>query len=158
MNLLFGVASKKRKAVHFDLLHKNIEKLFQVNALLLQNSLGSIRCGYISDNGPILGKAITNDYFLVYLGALQKPLPKWDKGSPLDDPDQTANYLLSRFLEKGPRFLDDIFGQYVVVLCDIKSSKLFLGSDPGGFRKVFYCANDHQLIFGTNLVSLIRAF
>lgn len=158
MNLLFGVASKTRKTSHFDLLDKNTVKLFQTNAQLLQNTSGSIRCGYISDNGPILGKAITNDHFLVYLGALQKPLSKWDKGSPLDDPDKTANYLLSCFLEKGPRFLEDVFGQYVVVFCDIKSSKLFLGSDPGGFRKVFYCANDHQLIFGTNLVSLTGAF
>ena len=158
MNILFGMASKSNKAVHFESMCRFIENLSHTKPEVLKNPSGSIQCGYSSNNGSVLGKALTKDHLIVYLGFLQKPLPGWKEGSPLDDPDQTAHYLLSRFLEKGSRFLDDVSGQYAVILCDNKNSSLFLGTDQGGFRRIFYYENDNQLIFGTNLVSLTGAF
>lgn len=158
MNLLFGVASEDTKNNQFDLIKEDIESLFHTKAQFLENHSRSIKCGFISNNGSILGKDLTKDHFLVLLGTLQKPLPEWDKGSPLDDPDHTAHYLLNRFLEKGTRFLEGILGQYVVILCEINSSRLIIGSDPGNFRKVFYSENSNKLIFGTNLVSFKSAF
>ncbi|MFC1881140.1 asparagine synthase-related protein [Thermodesulfobacteriota bacterium] len=158
MNMLFGVASTAGKAMRFDMMHRHIENLFQSKVQTIEDLTGSVRCGYIADNGSILGKATIEGHFLAYLGFLQKPLPEWNKVCPLDKPDQTALYLLTRFFERGPRFLDNIFGQYVVILCDINRSTLILGSDPNGFRRVFYCRNDDELVFGTNLVSIAGAF
>ena len=74
-----------------------IENLFHTKPEVLKNPSGSIQCGYISNNGSVLGKAVTNEHFVLFLGFLHKPLPGWEEGSPLDDPDQAAHYLLSLF-------------------------------------------------------------
>jgi hypothetical protein len=158
MNLLFGVASEDINNNQYMLIKENIGSLFHAKAQSLESRSGSIKCGFISNNGSILGKSITKDHFLVLLGALEKPLPGWHKGSPIDDPDQTSNYLLNRFLKKGTGFLEGVLGQYVVILCEINSSRLIIGSDPGKFRKVFYSEINDGVIFGTNLISLKGAF
>ena len=62
---------------------RNIEKLFSFNSQNLPNNSNSIRCGYISDGGSILGSAAHDNISLIFLGATQKPLPNWDKSSPM---------------------------------------------------------------------------
>ena len=73
MNILFGMASKSNKAVHFESMCRFIENLSHTKPEVLKNPSGSIQCGYISNNGSVLGKVVTKDHFIVYLGFLQKP-------------------------------------------------------------------------------------
>jgi len=78
----------------------------------------------------------------------------WRNGSPLDDPNYTAEYLLNRYRNLGLRFLDHVFGHFVVIICDDEKSRLILASDHSGIHQVFYLEKNNCLFFGTKIVSL----
>ena len=105
-----------------------------------------------------MGKAVTEDYCLVLSGILQKPLPLWEGASPIDDPDASAEYLLARYLNEGRDFLDGIAGQFIVALSDFRESRVCLGSDPGGYRRIFYYFDKELFIYSSHLVLLNAAF
>lgn len=157
MNVFFGITGLE-SASRFKLMERNVEKLFQSKVHTFNNPNCTVSCGYIHDGGVILGKAETEKHYLIYSGFLQRPLPQWEGGSPLDDPDKSASYLLSRYIKEGTSFLDGISGQYTIVICDNEQSKFFLGCDPGGFRRIFYRHDEDHLVFSTNLVSMNAAF
>ncbi len=156
MNIFFGIASKKASG-QFGSMRRDIEKLFRQDSRTLSSRHNEFCCGYIEDGGSILGTAVHEQYCLIFCGMLQSPLPEWRSGSPLDKPDDTARYLLNRYLATGSKFLDNVLGQYGVAVYDPVASKFLLGSDPGGFRRLFFCNTDGSLVFGTNLLSLNAA-
>lgn len=109
--------------------------------------------GSIQDGGGVLGEAEQGSLRLCYLGALYGPLPGWSADlSPLDDPAQTAAYLLERFRSEGPRFLDGLYGQFAVVLEDTTQGEVWLGCDASGGRRLF-CSDSTSpvLHFSTQL-------
>jgi hypothetical protein len=106
----------------------------------------------------LVGVARDSGAFLAYLGSIQKPLPNWQDGSPLDEPDRTAECLLRRYHELGRGFLVGVFGQYVVVVGDEHTGQTWVACDPGGLRRAFYRLDGSNLAFATNLVSLAGAF
>ena len=153
MNIFFGAVSLAQ-AGQFEDMRAAVEKLFAFPASVLAGTDGAMPCGYISDGGVVLGKAAEGDDYLVYLGFLQRPLPGWDAGSPVDDPDHTAAYLLSRYREHGAGFLEGVHGQYALAIHDGSVSKLMLACDPGGYRRLFYRYRDGNLVYGTSLAAL----
>lgn len=154
MNIIFGIASADNITAQYANMQKQIERRFQAEVQQLGLPSGSIQCGLISNRGIIVGRALHQDHLLVYIGHLQKPLPGWHEGSPLDNPDKTAHYLLTRYLEKGMQFLNQISGQFAVVICNLMKSELILASDPNGFRKIFYSQKGTSLAFSTHLMAM----
>ncbi len=101
--------------------------------------------------GTVLGKAEADSLHLVYLGMVHGPAPDFGAGSPLDDPDRTAAYLLSRYQDLGTAFLDGLCGHFVVAIVDSASGRLVLARDPGGSRRLFVHDDGRTLRFSTKL-------
>ena len=157
MNNFFGIASPDSE-VRFKNMSEEIADTYgcEVNTLSQNNS--SIHCGYTKITGEVTGKATFGNVQLIYSGFLYLPLPGWEKGSPLDNADSTAYYLLQRYQTLGKDFLQAISGQYVIAICDNDNDTLVIANDPGGFRKLFYYAKENFLAFSTNLASINAAF
>ena len=154
MNIIYGSANILGNDSQFDLICEKLKKIYNCIPIKIKNNSESIQCGYISNGGVVLGHVRLNDVSLMYLGVIHKPLPQWDYGSPIDNPNYTAEYLLSRYQKLGLNFLDEIFGQYSVVICEHSKSKLILASDSIGLRSIFYYMESGNIIFSSNLLSL----
>jgi len=157
MNIFFGMSASDASR-RFDRMKEKIESDLGIRAHTLSSPDRTVCIGYCSDGGAVLGKAVTDGHCLILSGFLQKPLPSWAHGAPHDDPDVAASYLLSRYLKEGTKFLDGINGQYVVALSDYRESRVYLGCDPGGYRRVFYCFDKSTLLYCSHLVFLNTAF
>lgn len=105
----------------------------------------------IDTGGTVLGRAELDGRFLVYLGMFHHPAPGFGEGSPLDAPNATAAYLLARYQEFGPAFLDGLCGHFVVAIAEPGSGRLTLARDPGGSRRLFVHHDGNALRFSTKL-------
>jgi asparagine synthase (glutamine-hydrolysing) len=115
------------------------------------NGPGAVRCGFVR-SGAVVGTATSEGARLAYLGQLAMPLPGWrGETSPLDDPDETAAYLLARYREHGEGFLDGVGGHFVVALVEPARSLLLLARDPSGQRRLFVHSESDTLTFSTRL-------
>lgn len=157
MNLVYGCATISAQNKYFQLLSGEVERNYSAKVELSQEKISNIQCGYISDDGVVLGCVKLDHLSLLYLGTLQKPLPDWRGGSPLDTPNHTAQYLLLRYQKYGLKFLDNIFGQYSVVICDRKENKLIIGCDPSGASTLYFTEIDRSLVFSSNLYCFVSA-
>lgn len=102
MNIFFGIASNGPDG-RFDFMRSNIEKLFGQDSKILSSIDKSFCCGYIEDGGSILGTARNGQHYLLFSGMLQLPLPEWKGHSPLDNPNESAQYLLNLYLSNGAK-------------------------------------------------------
>ncbi len=110
----------------------------------------------ICDGGSLLGIARADGISLAYTGIFPRSVLGGSGGSPLDDPNATARFLLKRYQEQGPAFLDGLPGQYATVVYDCGRETLLLACDPGGGRKLFVYRNGPRLAFATQLGALKR--
>lgn len=157
MNLIFGCATKLSDNSYFLSLKEAIEKNYAQKATVLNVGIPSNQIGYIDDGGKVLGYANANNSSLLFLGMLYQPLPDWSTGSPVDDAHTTAQYLLSRYQLFGIKFLDHIYGQYVIVICHHDENRVVLANEHSGTRVIFYTEIDNSLLFSTNLYSIAEA-
>lgn len=157
MNLIFGCTTKLSDNHYFPSLKESIERNYAQKAIVPNTGISSNRIGYIEDGGTVLGYASDTHLSLIFLGALYKPLPGWNRGSPLDDPYATAEYLLSRYQQVGLEFLYQVCGQYAIVIYHHDENRLILANDHSGTRVIFCTEIDDSLIFSTNLYSLAEA-
>jgi len=105
----------------------------------------------VTDNGAVLGSAHKDQVYLTLLGTLAAPVPNWSEAlSPLDNPNNTAEHLINLYLEQGLPFLDQIHGQYAIVIFNEKTGQIFLAVDKAELRSLFYFYLDGQLIFSSN--------
>ena len=124
MNRFYGVASLDQAAQQARRARAWItgngqqsESLFESPELALHT---------MSTGGSVLGRAEADGLHLVCLGMVHGPAPDFGHGSPLDDPDRTANYLLARYQDLGASFLDGLCGHFVVAVVDSASGRLVL--------------------------------
>ena len=150
MNLLFGVAGKTGIKQSYDRACHHIRTTFNSQELHTVDT-GTSKTAYLKNNGCVLGYAQSSRNSLLLLGGIIKPLPGWTRGSPLDDPDATAAFLLDLYLRCGMSFLHGIQGQYAIVINDDDNERLLLASDPGGMRTFYINAGKERLIFSTSL-------
>lgn len=154
MNLLFGTtappASRPSKAELVEAaraLHGDGVRVETAEPLLF---------GCLGDGGAVLGCAREGGVALGLLGPLTGPLPGWGDGSPLDDPDRTAAFLLERYERDGLRFLDGLVGQFAVAVADGPRNRLLLAADPAGLRTLYLHRDGAALSFSSNLQALAR--
>jgi asparagine synthetase B (glutamine-hydrolysing) len=152
VNLFFGLVSKT--GTDFDKIKTKVKVLSKVDVSSYTNEKGNICCGYISNEGVIIGHAEDNGIFFIYIGSFYKPMPGWGVGSPLDNPHLTANFLLQRYKEKGKMFMDNVLGSYAFFLFDGKKNQTMVGSDPDGFRKIYYSYQQETFYFSTSLIHM----
>ena len=110
----------------------------------------------VSDDGALSGRAEEDGVCLAYVGIFPRRLPGWGDGSPLDDPDATARFLLSRYRQQDLAFLDGIPGQYALLVQDPAKQRLLLASDATGGRRFFLYRNGPRLAFATKIGVLPR--
>ncbi len=134
-----------------DALRREVEAIAGTTARAV--SAGVATCGVTGD-GRLVGVARLDDSFLLLLGALQRPLPDWGEGSPLDDPDATATFLLRRYRALGLSFLDDTVGAFVVALWDADAGRFVLANDPRGMRTAYWTNVADGVAFCTTLYPL----
>ncbi len=114
------------------------------------------RAGAIDDGGIVVGRAADDGVSLVLLGGLHEPLPGWTgSGRPADDPGIAARWLLDRYREEGPSFLDGVNGQLAVLITD-RDGRL-VAAAGGGLRSLFLYRGAAGVAVSSNLFVLARA-
>ena len=63
--------------------------------------------------------------------------------------------ILHLYEDYGPACLQHLNGQFALAIWDIKEQTLFLGRDRIGIRPLFYTINDGQLIFGSEIKTIL---
>lgn len=150
---MFGMLDRAQSghAVGFDQFRRGIETLFATSTKAFGNGAAGIG---LTGQGRLVGAASDGNACLVMLGAVHRPLPGWVAGSPLDDPDRTAAFLLRRYRERGLGFLYETVGAFVVALWDADDKRFILANDPKGMRTAYYTETASGLAFSTTLYAL----
>lgn len=156
MNRVFGFASLNdidnvAESVKVAFANRHSEDSGEELQLIVSNNLLS---GHINDQGSVLGCADLDDVSLVYLGWINTIEGGFPFGSPLDDPDKTAAFLIERYHARGASFLDGVEGAFVSILVDKESGKMFVGRDPSGGRRIFCRVDNGELAVASHLVDM----
>lgn len=100
----------------------------------------------------LIGCASDDTASLWFIGTFFADTPGWHgEGSPLDDPDRTASWLLSRYHESGRAFLDGAIGQFAVIVHDKAKDSWLASADPYGGRSFFTAEVGGAKVFATRL-------
>ena len=156
MNLFLGTHSSTPAHEDFVRLQESATRVLRMQVAEDQPEGGTLRTGIHAVGGKALGQAQDGGCSTVLFGFLHLPVPDWNGNSPLDDPDGTAAWLLSRYRTMGTRFLDNVFGRFTVAVMDRDNDRLLLGSDPYGHCRVFYHENSERLAFCTHLYAMSK--
>jgi hypothetical protein len=161
MNLFFGVASLdesgKTDITNFsNKLAEAAGKIYN-QAITEHGPSTNMKIGCMSDKGSIAGIAARDGICIVLLSCLHRPIPEWDSGSPLDDPNATAEHLLKLYQKNGKNFLDKVYGQFAVAVLDSKKNSVFLAIDRNEIRMLYYVLINNTICFCTNLYLLAHA-
>jgi asparagine synthetase B (glutamine-hydrolysing) len=116
-----------------------------------------VLAGAIADDRVLVGQAQRGDTRLWYMGPLHLPLPEHSGGTLLGYPDKAAAYLLRRWDCMGPRFLDGVYGNYVVAIQIPERNEVVLAASPNGQRALAYYEGDGVLAYCSNLHILTHA-
>src|SRR5690606_16231512 len=137
MNQIFGVVSRTGTVRSVPVCAR-VAAHFGQAAVAHSSTDGHVLLGWVSDGGAIMGRASIDNCHLVYAGVFQRSLPEWaESTSPLDAPDETAAYLLRRYLDRKDGFLDGLNGQFALAIVDADTGEVKLATDPGGHRSIF---------------------
>ncbi len=150
MNIFFGSVFSAENTTPLRALKEQASRQFSapVEDLFAQQNFSMCT---VTDNGAVLGSAHKDQVYLTLLGTLTAPIPNWsDALSPLDNPNNTAKHLINLYLNQGLSFLDQIHGQYAIVIFNEKTEQIFLAVDKAELRSLFYIYLDGQLIFCSN--------
>lgn len=148
IHALFGVAGEAQSFGHFS---QDVERLLKTP--VRQFGQGAAQVG-ASGQGRLIGAAVEGDSLLVILGAVFNPLPGWLDGSPLDNPDRTAAFMLQRYRAEGLGFLDGVSGSFVLALWDSNAGRFILANDPAGMRTAYFLETEAGFAFSTTLYAL----
>lgn len=153
VHLMFGLLDLRPPYVtsRFERFRQEVGASFGVATKQL--GAGNVHVGFTGPC-PLVGSAINNESYIVVFGAIHDPLPGWHKGSPLDDSDKTAAFLLQRYRHHGLKFLDGTVGAYVVALWDAEEGRFILANDPRGMRTAYYTETANGLAFSTTMYAL----
>lgn len=122
------------------------------------NIRGDRKLALADDDGAIAGFACQQDCSLALLGVFFDGNPGWTASHrPIENPDATAAWLLSRYCMIGEGFLDGLEGHFAVAVHDRKQKCWIVASDPYGGRSFFLAEGERRLCFSTNLGLLARA-
>ena len=144
MNVIFGVAGDDAAGFQ-NIAAEYLQKEF--GAAPVVSKFSNSLLGSVSDGGGVAGIANDQDLTLAFLGTIFPPLVGWEEGSsPLDNPNETAEYLLARYRSETENFLDGVNGQYTVAIHCSKSGKLLFMSDPLGGRSFYVYRNNILLV------------
>lgn len=156
MNIIFGTSSGDKGLVRE--LTDSAEKYFKLQTAKPSKKLvksDSISLLVSSLKNKTLGFARNKDVSVVLYGFVYAPTPEWDsfsdKKSPLDEPRETAEFLLKRYLKYGKNFTKDIYGHYIAIVYDNKTSQMLVARDPHGQNDLFYFEGANGIVFSNRL-------
>ncbi len=110
MNLIYGNISLSSNAKCNNDTSDDIEEWFNEQPYIYKFNNIHTLVGTLDDKGCIFGYATSDNATIFLLGSFLSPLPNWkniETTSPLDDPHNTAKYLLERYSIYGKQFLDN---------------------------------------------------
>ncbi len=105
---------------------------------IIHHTISGTEVVTISDNPYTFAILDNEDYFCVFSGYLQYPLPDWTGGPPSDSALQAAKYLLQRFKETETDFLDGVYGHFVILIISKINGDVSITTDNCGNRRLFY--------------------
>lgn len=115
------------------------------------------RIGSIRGEGIVIGRASDDTTTLLLLGGLHRPLFGWAEGNPADDPDRAAEWLLDRYRDTQRSFLDNVHGQFTVLVHDREANRFLAACDGSGLRSLFLHEDEGGVAIASNLFTLARA-
>ena len=77
--------------------------------------------------------------------------------SPRTDPATTLAMLAQAYRDKGPAFLNDLAGEFFLVILDHGQHRLILANDRYGRRPVYYSVHDGQLVFSSEIKAILAS-
>lgn len=160
MNIVFGSIStdSQTSSQRIKLFKKYVDGHHQVPVKTLPTKNSKVQIAYASNKGKLIGYAIKDDVLLLLNGFIYLPLPGWKSSlSSLDDPNETAKFLLEKYLEKGDRFIENSYGHYSVIVYDQKKDKTLLLRDPDGQNDLFIYKKDNELIFSNQIRPIVES-
>ncbi len=131
----------------------NFKAVFGKRPDAVSNAFENIDIFTLENQNSIIGKAARGCKLLMYIGGVHKPLKGWTSGSPMDDPNLTAKFLLQLYCDEGINGLVHVQGQVSILLYDSHQKQLLLISDSLGMRSWYYAEENNGLIFGSTLVA-----
>ncbi|MEP2988393.1 MAG: asparagine synthase-related protein [Parasphingorhabdus sp.] len=149
MNIIFGIAGQDNSQ------YRERAKAYLTAELGVQEETSEHAqslLGFHSDGGRVCGSANDGTLTLAYLGTIFPPVEGWSTdNSTLDNPDDTAAFLLSLYKEIGDTFLNGMNGQFTVAIHDSKNGELRFTSDPLGGRSFYIYRNDGLTLVSSNI-------
>lgn len=149
MNIIFGKLQKTGEGIRREALSEYIGTSYGQDASFFED--GNLAFGFTEDQGAIFDQYRTDQISVYMLGRLQQPLPGCLQAEAVNS---SAELLLERYLKLKEGFLDDVLGQFAVLLIDKANDRYFLGSDSLGIRTWFLRESDSSVIFSSNLYLL----
>ena len=151
MNLFFGLVGGAEHGTRFAGACERIGAVYQMDPRPASQAAPAF-AATCSDGGAVLGHAEADEASLSYVGAILRGVPDWPHGaSPLDDPDLTAEHLLTLYRRKGLAFLDGVPGSYAVVVTDRKTGRVLLAVDPANGHSLFVRREGDGLAYASKL-------
>jgi asparagine synthase (glutamine-hydrolysing) len=65
--------------------------------------------------------------------------------------------ILAAYREWGTECLSHFVGMWALAICDLRERRLFLARDPFGIKPLFYAADAHRLVFGSEIKALLAS-
>lgn len=148
MNRLIGTTSTPRP----DLLLNKV-KSFSIkhnSSTIYEDSNDGIINILITDHGSVSGRSVEDGIELNYIGWINSI--KDASFNPIDNADQTAEFLLQRFNSLGTQFLNDVEGSYAIVVCDRRNRRVVIARDTSGGQRIFFRDEPGKLEFLSHLI------
>lgn len=157
MSIIYGVVSETA-AEALAPLDRQVETKWKLAPKTIAGSDGTQITLKVAGSSGCFGQAETATHFLTYSGIIQAPFPEVADYQPIDRPDDIAALLLKRFVDFPQTFLNDVIGQFVVIVGDKRYPRATVATDASGLRKAYYTNTPNGIFFSTNLHLLSGAF
>lgn len=155
MNSIFGSTLPNDREKLIARIDEFVNTTHKIQAKFIGEAQSNVMVGY-SRSGAMVGIASREQCVLLLCGFFGRPLPDFGTGSPLDEPDATASWLLERYLQLGEKFLDELPGHYGIIVIDSCTNTVRLAADPYGQRTLYVHTNNNQLVFSSNIATLAQ--
>ncbi len=156
MNAILGIAASAELGDRFTRACRQVAAVGG-RGEVLEHEPKSSRLGWgsTSNQGVVLGRARAGGAGLGYVGSIHHPFPDFAEGSPLDDPNRTAEALLRRYQSKGRAFLDDLCGHFAVVVVEPEADRVLLARGHGSATRWYTAEAEGRLAFSSKLCDFV---
>jgi hypothetical protein len=97
MNLIYGIQDNNKKIGNLNRLTQKVESAYNRPYISWPEKGGPLLVKMINHGNTLIGYAHAGTTHLAYIGAIHQPVENWKIGSPLDEPNKTASFILDEY-------------------------------------------------------------